>query len=277
MNIPQLFTLPDFSLDDAAVDSEENVYVTDSINCSVYKFAPNAVPVGTFSVNCSPDTDATVMNLAVDSRSNFYVSDAVNGLILKYSDDGRQTGDYWTPGVITLCSNIHGSIYVLSESAGIERIDCYDPEGNLVDVLSAPARGVKIEDASLLNMDVDAQGNVYLSDGLPPYRIWKIRADGTGTDVLTRHLDHPEDTILIADIGIDSTTGNIYALLALKHRGQQMVDVFSPQGEFIETLGVPHSVMMYSVISPAGDSFYFLNTSTGPGSGDLMLASYDSK
>ena len=276
LNIPQLYGLPDFALDDAGVDGQGNVYVTDSINSRVYKFSPNSIPMGSFEIDCptSSGEDASLISIAVDTYSNFYVTDTTNGYILKYDESGKLSNKYWAPNVITIGCNVHGMIYAFSKHGAIERIDCFDYSGNLTDVLPVPSRGNAHTDPSLLNIDVDLYGNVYLSDGMPPYRIWRIRADGSGTDIFRRHIDHPEDAILITDIGVDIANGNIYALLARKQAGRQILDCFSPRGEYLGIMEVPHSEMLYSIMCPGGDAgIYFLDNSTGPGAGELMCTS----
>ncbi|HEY3297449.1 MAG TPA: hypothetical protein VGK34_02240 [Armatimonadota bacterium] len=276
LNLPQILTLPDFGLDDVDADSYGNVYVSDSVNSCVYKFAPSGMPLGSFPVNY-PSFSANegfLMNLAVDGNANFLISDGHNGLVLKYDGYGNLLDQYWTPGVLTICAESTGKVYALTNSGGIERIECYSEDGTLADILPAPQRNRSQSDPSLLNLDVDAQGNVYMSEGTPPYRIWRIRADGSQIETLERYIDFPEDAILIADIGVDRATGNVYSLLACKEAGQQIVDCFSPDGEYLGMLGVPHSETMYSVMCVSPDSgLYLLDTSTGPGGGDLMRTS----
>ena len=84
-------------------------------------------------------------------------------------------------------------------------------------------------DPTLFSLDADAYGNAYMSQGMPPYQIWRIRADGSGVDTFSRHIEFPEDAILIADIGVDRASGNVYSLLSCKAAGLQLVDRFRPQ------------------------------------------------
>ena len=273
LNIPELLGLAYVGLDDAGVDADGNVYVSDGTNGRVYKFQPDGVCVDAFSVVASDCTGESVcgLNLAVAPDSTFYLADAANDAVIRYDEYGGFAGEFAAPGALSLCRGSQGLIYVFTNAEGIERINSYDSLGALVDTIPAPARHRAHLDPGLVNLDSDFEGNVYVSYGMPPYRIWKVKADGSGIDTWGRAMDYPEDAILIADIAFDQASGVLWTLLACKQFGRQMLDSFGPDGEFLGTVEIPQSEHLYSVICAAGESdLYLLDTGTSPGSGDLM-------
>lgn len=273
MNIPKLFDLLDFGLDDAGADQVGNIYVSDSVNSCIYKFGPNAVFIDKYPISF-PTASDSLLNLSVANDSKFYIPDSANGYVFRHTSTGTVDFEYWTPGVITMCCGADGSIFVLSSTGGIDRIERYDAEGSMIDVLPCPIHSSQHPDTSLIKLAADPEGNVYVIDGISPYRIWKLRAFGGGTDLFGREMDYPEDTLLIADIATDPVSGVLLLLLACKHSGLQMLDFFSRDGKFLGTMGLPHSEVMYTVMCPgSGSDLYLLDTGTGAGAGDLVRIS----
>lgn len=274
LRLPELLGLPSFGLDDVAVDNSGNVYVADSMNKSIYKLSSSSILLDSYPVSVASPDDTSFLKLAVNPDLSFCVADITSGSVVKYAETGTLAGEYWTPGILALCHGPKGLTYVLSETDGMCRIDAYDSDGNIVDVLPAPQRERADVDPSLVSMAADADGNVYVSHGMPPYQIWKARADGRGLKVIGRDIEHSEDAVLISDIAIDSESGILWSLMACKEAGLQLLDSFDLDGEFISTSGVPHSDSLYSVLSTAGDSeIYLLDSGTGPGSGELLRCS----
>lgn len=271
LNIPELYGLPDFSLDDADADSSGNVYVSDSVNGCVFKLAGEGGETDRFDIGVpSPDENVSSgLNLAVSSDSMIYVADAARELVTKHNDQGATVGEFAVPGVLSLCHGPDGLVYALANDEGIERINSYDQLG-MIDAIPAPARYRAHLDSVLVNLDSDSDGNVYVSYGMPPYRIWKVKADGSAMDAWGRELDFPEDAVLISDIAVDSESGVLWALLAYKEHGLQSLDAFSLDGEFLGTHAIPHSSNLYGVICTSESGLYLLDTGTGPGAGDLV-------
>lgn len=269
LNIPELFNLADFSLDDADANGE-GVYVSDSANGCVYKIENSAAVSERFSVGypASDENPGGSINLAVASDSILYVADTDRELVTRYSHKGEFVSEFTVPGVLSLCHGPDGLIYALSNDEGIERISSYDQLGP-VDTFAAPARYRAHLDATLVNLDSDPDGNLYVSYGMPPYRIWKVRAGGGEMETWGRALDYPEDAILIADIALDASSGVLWVLLACKEHGLQMLDAFNLDGEFLGTLSIPYSSNLYGVLCASEAGIYLLDT----GSGDLVQAS----
>lgn len=275
LNVPELLGLADAGLDDADVDAAGNVYVSDGVNGRVYKLSPSG-SVDAYSVirPVAGEEEESSLNLAVAPDATFCLADIRNELVARYDESGKFAGEFPAPGVLSLCRGPEGLIYVLSSVEGVEQINVYDQLGGLIDTLPAPVRHRARLESGLVNLDCDPEGNIYVSYGMPPYRIWKVASDGSDIDVWSRALDFPEDAVLIADIALDPASGILWALLACKRFGQQLLDAFSPDGEFLGTLAIPHSQSLYGVIcSPGGSELCLLDTGAGPGAGDLMRIS----
>ena len=272
LNIPELLGLPDFSLDDADTDAQGNVYVSDGVNGRVFKFLSDGTPNQSFDVVRTSEDSS--LNLSVASDSTFCVADAGEGVIYRYDESGKPIGEFDAPGVLSLCRGRDGLISVLVSGDDEERVNIYHQSGALVDVMPAPTRHCAHLDPGLANLDCDMDGNIYVSYGMPPYRVWKVKADGSGIDTWSRYVDFPEDAILISDISVNPDSGVLWVLLACKQYGRQILDAFSLDGEFLGTVEIPHSDTLYGVACAVGGSdLYLLNTGTGPGSGDLARIS----
>jgi len=267
LNVPELLGITDAGLDDADVDARGDVYVSDGLNGRVYKFRPGEGLVDVFSVIRSlpvGEEEESSLNLAVAPDSAFCLADARREAVIRYDENGACMGEFAAPGVLSLCCGPDGILYALSNAEGIERINCYDRIGNLANTLPAPARHRARLDPGLVNMESDSEGNIYLSYGMPPYRVWKVKADGSGLDAWGRQIEHPEDAILIADIALDQSANVLWALLASRRFGRQMLDAFSPEGEFLGTVEIPHSESLYGVIcAPGGSDLCLLDTANG--------------
>jgi hypothetical protein len=273
LNLPQVLGLADASFDDADVDAAGNIYISDSINCRIYKLGPDGSHSDTFSIACHASDEAGLpcMNLAAAPDSTIFVADQGRQSVIRYNDTGQYAGEFPSPGALSLCYGPNNLVHVLSNADDIERIDSYDIFGGQIGALPAPARCRARLDPSLVNLDADSkEGCVYVSYGMPPYRIWKVKADGSEMDVLGRSIDYPEDAVLISDIAVDSA-GVLWVLLACRHAGRQVLDAFGRDGSFLGTFQTPHSDNLYGVLCASEDcGLLLLNTGAVPGMGDLL-------
>ncbi|HUV05121.1 MAG TPA: hypothetical protein VMX94_08435 [Armatimonadota bacterium] len=268
LNVPEFLGLADVGLDDADVDAHGEVYVSDGLNGRVYKFRAGEGLLDVFSVIqplCIAERECS-LNVAVAADSTFCLADAHREVVIRYDEAGACIAEFAAPGVLSLCCGPDSTIYVLSSAEGVELINCYDEIGNLVNTLPAPARHRARLDPSLVNLESDSEGSIYVSYGMPPYRVWKVKADGSEVAAWGRRIEHPEDAVLIADIALDTQNSSdvLWVLLASKRFGRQMLDAFTPEGEFLGTLEIPHSDSMYGVVCASGGSdLCLLDTANG--------------
>lgn len=262
LNLPEMLGLFGLGADDIDADRSGNVYVTDSANGRVYKISPDGEPLLTFSV-IYPGEGAERLNITVVDDSTFYVTDPANELLLRYDQEGTLVGEIWAPGLLDVCAGSDGMVYVLSNAQGIERIDCYDSSGTLVDVLAIPANESLLPYAEISTMDADTDGCVYVSHGMPPYRIWRVRSDGQEPDAIGREIEVSPDAILVADISVDPETGQLWSLLSCRDTGVQIIDCFV-EGAHVSSVGASTNDNLYGAICMAGrGSLYLLDTVTG--------------
>lgn len=270
LNVPELLGFADTGLDDMDMDANGNAYISDGLNRRIYKVLTEEAssdPIDISSAISLCQEGECCLNLSVASDSAFYVVDPVREVVVRYDGSGNSMGEFYTPGVLSLCCGPENLIYVLLDDEGTERINSYDDFGFQIGSLAAPPRPRKGIDCSLTKIAADPEGNVYVTYGMPPYSIWKVNADGSGIDTWSKEFDHPEDAVLIADIAFDASAGILWALLAYKHFGQQILDAFTPEGEHLGSVEIPHTVNLYSEICSTGNShLYLLDT----GSGDLV-------
>lgn len=262
LNIPELFGTPDAALDDAGVDGAGNLFISDGCDGRVYKLSPDN------EFDILPVIRSVGLNIAVAPDSSFCLSDAAREIVARYGPCGEYLGELPVTGVLTICPG-PACLYALCSVGDIEQIGVFDELGFMLHALPAPPRQTARLDPAIVSMDSDPAGNAYVSYGTPPYQIWKVTSDGLET--WRRDMDYPDDAILIADIAVDAASETLWALLACRKSGRQVLDAFNLDGELLETYMIPHSEALYGVICPAGDSeFYLLDTGAGPGSGEVL-------
>ncbi|MHB1001529.1 MAG: NHL repeat-containing protein [Armatimonadota bacterium] len=276
LNIPSLLGLTDAGMDDADVDAAGNIFVSDGLNGRVYRLQPDGSNFESFSIAHlnTLDSDASI-NIAAACNSSFYVADPSTEVVARYDENGRMVGEFGVPGVLCLCSGPDDLIYVFSREDDTEQINSYDQLGSIVSTITAPVREGAHLDSSLVNMDADLQGNVYVSYSTPPYRIWKQNLETEETITIGRTLDVPDNTILIADITVDRTANILWVLLAFRESGRQMIDAFNTDGEYIGSLQIPRSDNLYEIACAANSSIYLLDTGSGSNAGNLLRISVE--
>ena len=269
LNIPELFDLPDAGLDDAGVDGAGNLLISDGSTGRVYKISPdNEFDMFPVIRSVGPGEKESSLNIAVGPDSSFCLADAWRETVIRYGPSGEYLGEFSVPGALTICRG-PDCLYALCTLEDGEVIGVYDEFGFPMDILPAPPRQRGRLDPSIVSMDCDPAGNVYISYGVPPYQIWKVTADGLQT--WGQDTDYPDSAILIADIAVDQAAGTLWALLACRTSGRQIVDAFTLHGEFLGARAIPHSEPLYGVICPAGNcGLYLIDTGTGPASGEVL-------
>lgn len=273
INLLELLSLADICFDDIDSDSAGSLLISDGMSGRVYKIGPKGTSADVFSLTngCTLRRDI-LLNIAASPKSNFYISDPKSETIYRYDDAGRFMGEFSAPGVVGICTGNDDTVNILSSVSGMERILCYDDLGSLLSVIPAP-NCIYPLDSSLVSIDADDSGNIFLAYGMPPYQIWKIESDGGDTSEIKREIACSEDAILITDI--DVSPERIWVLLAMREHGKQLLDSFDLNGKHIETIEIPHSDGMFDFVCSTNDSsgIHLLNTGMS-GMGELAFLEF---
>lgn len=272
IGIPELLGLTDAGLDDIGADAAGDAYVSDGVNGQVYRFGSGGVMSDSFPViKPGQRRGVSSLNIAISDDSLIYAADFATERVVRYDERGRYLGEFPVGRVLSLCSGPEGIVYALVHDDGSMLVKSYDQMGYEIGSLEAPPMPGSRPDPSLVNLDADADGNVYVSYGMPPYSIWRVAVDGSGFEAWGREIDYPEGVVLVSDISVDCESGVLWALLACREMGgHQLLDAFAPDGAHLATVHIPPSDNLYSLMCAAGSGLYLLDTDAEPGAGNLV-------
>jgi uncharacterized protein (TIGR03663 family) len=153
-----------------AIDSQGNLYITDTGNKRVEKFSPTGTFLASFG---APGSDLGSFNepvgIAIDSQGNFYVADTWNQRIEKFGPDFTPLLSWPVEGWDS--QSVTDKPYLAVDRAG--HVYVTDPDGNHVLEYSSTGQliaawGSAGSDLSSFQMPtgiaVDDQGNIYVTD-----------------------------------------------------------------------------------------------------------------
>ncbi|HLG51459.1 MAG TPA: flippase activity-associated protein Agl23 [Chloroflexota bacterium] len=153
-----------------AIDSQGNLYITDTGNKRVEKFSPTGTFLASFG---APGSDLGSFNepvgIAIDSQGNFYVADTWNQRIEKFGPDFTPLLSWPVEGWDS--QSVTDKPYLAVDRAG--HVYVTDPDGNHVLEYSSTGQliaawGSSGSDLSSFQMPtgiaVDDQGNIYVTD-----------------------------------------------------------------------------------------------------------------
>ena len=266
VNIPSLLGLSDASIDDAGIDSNGFIYACDGTNGKIYKVQADGKDADVCFV---PNTRDSSLKLAVMPDSTFYAADISTGMVMRYDENGSPAGSFGAPGVLSLCSAPDGVLYTLTRNGCDEQLNAYDELGSMINSIPIFLENTH-NDPTLINLDADSDGSLYLTLGIPPYHIWRINPETAEIGCISRSIEYPDNMALISDIAIDQSTNMLWVLMAYRESGRQMMDLYRPDGCLSDTIAVPRSDNLYGIICAFNSSVYLLDTGAGPGSGNIV-------
>jgi sugar lactone lactonase YvrE/4-hydroxy-3-methylbut-2-enyl diphosphate reductase IspH len=204
-----LFAFPQ----DLAVDSADNIYVTDYGNRRIQKFDNNGNFLQTWGVKGSGNGQFQVPSgIAIGNDFVYVVDNELNRVqkfdtsgkyITQWGSKGSKSGQFLLPQNIAADAN--GNVYIAD--TGNSRIQKFSADGKFL--LSLGSSGV--ENGQFLNprgVVTDSQGNIYVSDS-GNNRIQKFTSDG----IFIKNFDESSGNSLRYPQGLDvDSSGNIYVV-----------------------------------------------------------------
>ena len=152
------------------VDSQDNVWLTDTVHHQVFKFSHDGKLLMTLGAQGVPGLGGKHFNgptdLAVAPTGEFYVTDGYgNNRVAKFSADGNFLFDWGTKGTAPgefdlphgIAMDARGRLYVADRANG--RVQVFEANGKFLDQWKSPELGRP------WGMTVDADGFLYLIDG----------------------------------------------------------------------------------------------------------------
>ncbi len=153
-----------------ALDTQDNVYLADTLNNRVMKFSSTGNLLLSIGLEGSAVGQLkTPRGIAVEGQGNFYVADSGNNRIQKFDSQGRVLGAVGSVGngdgqfnnPTALALDAQGNVYVVD--SGNSRVQKLDPNGRFLTKWGSP--GTASGQFSLPNaIAIDQLGTVYVSD-----------------------------------------------------------------------------------------------------------------
>lgn len=266
VNIPSLIGNSTVGFDDADIDSEGRLHICDSANGQVYRLYSDGSGIDTFDVMHSRDS---VLSIAVMPDSSFCIADVSSSIIARYDENGAYMGDFGLPGVISICSGTEGTLHAIAKYGYEDAVYTYDMLGSPISTILL-SMDAPHDDPALINMDADSKDCIYLTYGISPYTIWRIDQDGRISPVFERDVDQPSDTVLIADIAVNRHDDKLWALLAYREYGRQIIDVYNLRERALEPVLIPACDSLYGIICVFRDYAFLMDTDVGVDSGNAL-------
>lgn len=283
-----------------AVDADGNVYVADANNNRIRKITPSGA-TSTLAGSEDGDVDGTgaeaqfssPYGIAVDADGNVFVADTYNHKIKKITPEGvvttfaGSTGGYndatgtdaqfYYPTGLAIDSE--GTIYVADKDN--HKIRKISPEGVVTTLAGgtggyADGTGTDARFYGPYNVDVDANGNVYVADA-SNHKIRKITSDGVVTTLAGNGQGYAEGTGDAAlfyypyDVAVDAD-GNVLVADTFNQRVRKInvadgsTSSFAGDGTVGSTDG-----------APAEAKFSYLTGVTVGANGSVYVADKDSQ
>jgi LruC domain-containing protein len=166
-----------------AIDSDGNVYVTDTLNNRVQKFDLDGNYISEFGSKGSGDGEFKHPDkLAIDSDNNIYVSDTLDNRIQKFDSNGNYITDWGSKGTSTgkfkqpygVAIDSNNIVYVVDKDNN--RIQKFDSNGNYISEWgSSGAESGEFNQPE--GIAVDENDNIYVTDA-NNNRVQKFDSDG---------------------------------------------------------------------------------------------------
>ena len=221
----------------AAIDAEGNLFVTDSRNSRIQKFAPDSTFITKWGREGFGDGQFLMpADIAIDDAGNIYVTDSGNNRIQKFTPDttfvtawgsrGSGQGEFESPTGIA--AGPDGSIYVVD--TGNHRVQKFTPDGIYITEWGVYGSGPGQFDTPR-GIAADPYGNVYVT-GCRNNRVQKFSNDGIFLDSWGTYGTAEGELYCPIAVAMDEA-GNIYVV----DYGNDRLQKFTSTGAFVTFLG----------------------------------------
>ncbi|PYI95230.1 MAG: hypothetical protein DMF00_16265 [Verrucomicrobia bacterium] len=195
-----------------AVDGNGHIFVADTNNARIEKFAPSGTFLGAMGIKGAGFGQLGAPNgIAVDPAGNIYVADATRHRVEKLAPDGNVIDEWKGPapgfyGPRGIAIAPDGSIYVVDQ--GHTRIVRFRPDGRVLSIWGSKGTGEgQFNDPT--SVAVDPRNNrVYVAD--PINRRIQV-FDSNGKFLTKWPVPEWGQSVGFEDLAIDSQTGRLYA------------------------------------------------------------------
>ncbi len=221
----------------AAIDAEGNLYVTDSRNSRIQKFAPDSTFITKWGREGPGDGQFLMpADIAIDDAGNIYVTDSGNNRIQKFTPDttfvtewgnlGSGQGEFESPTGIA--AGPDGSIYVVD--TGNHRVQKFSPDGTYITEWGVYGSGPGQFDTPR-GIAADPYSNVYVTE-CRNNRVQKFSNDGIFLDSWGSYGTAEGEFYCPIAVTMDGA-GNVYVV----DYGNDRLQKFTSTGAFVTLLG----------------------------------------
>lgn len=223
-----------------AIDSSDNVYVTDSYNHRVQKFSSNGTFLAKWGSQGSGNGQFNLpVGIATDSNGNVYVVDNRNFRVQKFSStgtfltqwgsEGAGEGQFGDPVGVTTDSS--GNVYIADWGYG--RIQKFDANGTFLTQWGRDGVG-DVRFVGPSDISIDNNGNFYVADvSTESFFITKFNASGNLLDRWETLGTGEKEFAWPQGVTTDSS-GNVY----VADTGNRRIQKFDANGNFLTQWGV---------------------------------------
>ncbi|MCA9344890.1 6-bladed beta-propeller, partial [Candidatus Saccharibacteria bacterium] len=222
-----------------ALDSSDNVYVTDSNNSRIQKFDSNGVFIAEWGSNGTDDGQfSNPTGITIDSQNNVYIADYDNDRVQKFDSNGNfitswgssgsNNGQFSAPWAIAVDSQ--DNVYVTDDT--LNRVLKFDSDGTYLSYWGSTGSGDN-QFSYPRAITIDGQDNVYVSDS-GNNRIVLFDANGEyveqwGSELGQAEFGDPRGITIDANNRVIVTErGNQYA---------NNIQILTTDGEFTDMFG----------------------------------------
>jgi len=237
---------------DIALDAAGNLYVTDTLCRSVHVYSPDGHWLRDITFNLASIGVFTAIprGVAIGPDGNLYIAEFNSKRILVYSTAGVQLGMFDSPVDLqdprgVAIDPLHNLLYLTDAGANGGKVYQYHlpPVGStswsglaVTELKTSPAHPFN----SIRFVTTDAAGNVYVSDTWG-HVVWKFDSNLTQLTWATAPEPPPNGGFnKLNGIGIDPTTGVVYAMDTFENRVQGFATTVDATGAPIAN-GTPES------------------------------------